>query len=213
MIVAVMKKAGRRVIAFHVALSAYGFWLPNDPRGSGSWYVGSASLYEKHGPATHVAGEQSVAGRPHDVRARRAAKRDLKYPPVRFTGVQALCIAKGFGEVAGRDGLVIHACAILPDHVHLVIARHARLSVELIMTKLKIEASRRLREQGLHPFQNQPEPDGNLPKIWARDGRHRFLWTPEQVFDRIAYVNQNPVKHGFKPQHWYFVLPFRPHRG
>jgi hypothetical protein len=65
-----------RVLAFHLVMGAYGFWLPNDPRGSGSRYVGSDQLF-RHGPATHVDGEQSVAKRPHDVAARRAAKRDL----------------------------------------------------------------------------------------------------------------------------------------
>jgi len=29
------------VIGFHVILTAYGFWLPNDPRGSWSEFVGA----------------------------------------------------------------------------------------------------------------------------------------------------------------------------
>jgi hypothetical protein len=29
------------VLAYHVVLGAYGFWLPNDPRGSWSDFVGS----------------------------------------------------------------------------------------------------------------------------------------------------------------------------
>ena len=27
---------GKVVIAYHVCICTYGFWLPNDPRGSGS---------------------------------------------------------------------------------------------------------------------------------------------------------------------------------
>ena len=54
------------VIAYHVIMGLYGFWLPNDPRGSGSDYVGSKDLYE-FGPATKVTGEQSVAKSEHDL--------------------------------------------------------------------------------------------------------------------------------------------------
>lgn len=33
------------VLASHVILGAYGFWLPNDPRGSWSTFVGAWDLY------------------------------------------------------------------------------------------------------------------------------------------------------------------------
>ena len=39
------------VIAYHLILSAYGFWLPNDERGSWSDFVRSYELYA-FGPAT-----------------------------------------------------------------------------------------------------------------------------------------------------------------
>ena len=39
--------------ASHVIFSAYGFWLPNDPRGSWSDFVGSWEL-QRFGPATKV---------------------------------------------------------------------------------------------------------------------------------------------------------------
>ena len=41
------------VIAYHVIYSMYGFWLPNDPRGSWSDFVGSWELF-RYGPATKV---------------------------------------------------------------------------------------------------------------------------------------------------------------
>lgn len=39
------------VIAYHLILTAYGFWLPNDPRGSGSETVRAGQL-TPFGPAT-----------------------------------------------------------------------------------------------------------------------------------------------------------------
>src|SRR4051794_32092208 len=82
---------------YHLIITAYGFWLPNDPRGSWSDFVGSWELY-KFGPVTPVTGKRSYAHDPHDVAMRLAAKRALKYPPVRFDALQRQLIVEGFAE-------------------------------------------------------------------------------------------------------------------
>lgn len=76
------------VIAYHLILSAYGFWLPNDERGSWSDFVRSYELYA-FGPATKAATRRSVAGRPFDPDRRNAMRRTLVRDPVTFTGRQA----------------------------------------------------------------------------------------------------------------------------
>ena len=38
-------RADRMILGSHVIFSAYGFWLPNDPRGSWSDFVGSWELF------------------------------------------------------------------------------------------------------------------------------------------------------------------------
>ena len=73
-------------IAYHVIITAYGFWLPNDPRGSYSDFVGSWELF-RYGPATKMTTRFSVAGRAHDRGLRLVAKRALKYPDVHFDGL------------------------------------------------------------------------------------------------------------------------------
>src|SRR5687767_13325297 len=122
------------VIAYHVIITAHGFWLPNDPRGSWSDFVGAWELF-KYGPATKVATHRSLARVPHDRELRLAAKRALKYPAVRFSRVQVASIAQGFARAIADSGYVIHACAIMPDHAHLVPARHER-TVERITSHL-----------------------------------------------------------------------------
>ena len=82
------------VLGSHVILSAYGFWLPNDPRGSWSDFVGAWELV-RFGRATRTHARRSVASQPHDRKAREAAKWALKYPPVQFTGLQARAIGLG----------------------------------------------------------------------------------------------------------------------
>jgi len=53
------------VRAYHVIFIAYGFWLPNDPRGSWSDYVRSWEIF-RHGPATKTDLRRSHARDEHD---------------------------------------------------------------------------------------------------------------------------------------------------
>src|SRR3954466_16424088 len=125
------------ILGSHVIFGAYGFWLPNDPRGSWSDFVGSWEL-RRYGPATKTDETRSLAARAHDQNQRLQAKLALRYPPVEFTGIQARAIGRGFAEYVERSGLTVWACAILPDHVHLVLARF-RLDVEQVVIQLKGE--------------------------------------------------------------------------
>lgn len=54
------------VLGYHVCFGAYGFWLPNDPRGSGSSHVWADHL-KPFGPATGLDDRsRSVARKDHD---------------------------------------------------------------------------------------------------------------------------------------------------
>ena len=102
------------ILATHVIISCYGFWLPNDPRGSWSDFVRSWELLIDFGPATRTTLRRSLARDPHDVRDRLAAKDSLHREPVVFTGIQALAVAHGFDEYIRRSRIVVHACSIMP---------------------------------------------------------------------------------------------------
>ena len=43
-----------KIRAYHLILTCYGFWLPNDPRGSWSDFVRSIELHRVGGPATKI---------------------------------------------------------------------------------------------------------------------------------------------------------------
>ena len=64
------------IVGYHVIFGMYGFWLPNDPRGSWSDFVGSWELF-RFGRATKTDERRSVAWRKHNHRQRAAAKRSL----------------------------------------------------------------------------------------------------------------------------------------
>lgn len=193
------------ILGYHIIFSAYGFWLPNDPRGSWSDTI---RVYEllKFGPATKVQTTRSVAHTQHDRTMRLAAKQTLKHRPVRFSGLQARAIARGFEIAAHEHGYIIYALAILPDHAHLVLGAHER-NIDDIARHLKAKATMQLSRESLHPFANDPRADGSFPSPWARNHWSPFIDSIEYLHKAIDYVNENPLRSGLKRQHWSIVHP------
>ncbi len=194
------------VLGYHVVMTAYGFWLPNDPRGSWSEIVRSWELL-RFGKASKVDTRRSVASVPHHQNARRAAKRALKYPPVHFSGVQAQAIGRGFAEFIARSGITVWACVILPEHAHLVIARHD-YPVERAVNLLKGQPTRQLIQEDVHPLAAHPTSTGHLSKMWGRGHWKVYLDSDSDIRRAIRYVQDNPAKEGKRPQRWSFVTPF-----
>jgi REP element-mobilizing transposase RayT len=194
-----------QVIAYHCVMSTYGFWLPNDPRGSNSLEVRAINL-KPFGPATTVTDtRRSVAGRTYDRATRLAAKKALVRQEVEFSGLQARSVGAGFGNRARSSMYRVYACSILPQHVHLVISRHW-YSIEQVGRLLRQSATAQLVADKLHPFKR--EPNGRLPSVWGQDFRKIFLFTVEDVLRAINYVENNPLKEGKPRQKWSWVVPF-----
>jgi hypothetical protein len=192
-------------------MTAYGFWLPNDPRGSWSDWVRQWELVA-YGKATKVSTRRSVAMRLHDRQERLAAKTALRFPAVHFTGRQALAVGTGFKRAITESGYVVHACSILPQHVHLVLARCARRA-EQVIAHLKARATQQLAAEGLHPLASFHEAGGTVPSPWARKGWPVFLEDDRRSLAAIDYVAKNPLREGKPPQRWSFVVPFVPRGG
>src|SRR2546423_632829 len=111
------------VLAYHAVFAAYGFWLPNDQRGSWSTEVWAPHL-KRFGEATKTTDRRSLASRPYDRNLRTEARESLLYPPVIFDDAQRDSIASGIADIANTLSLTILACSIMPDHVHIVPLRH-----------------------------------------------------------------------------------------
>jgi len=190
--------------AYHVVIGAYGFWLPNDPRGSWSEFVGAWELV-RFGQSTKSIDRIELT--PEQEHERRMAKRSLKYPAVQFTGAQAKGIGEAFGESSTKNNYSIWACAILPEHTHLVIARHT-IEVESIVNKLKGRATSKLISKNLHPFALIADTASPLPRMWARNMWKVYLDSEEAIYEAIQYVRDNPIKEGKPEQRWPWVRPF-----
>lgn len=189
---------------YHVIFGAYGYWLPNDPRGSWSDFVGAWELV-RFGRATKSIERQQLTAQQHH--EREVARRALKYPPVRFTGLQARAIGGGFVNAVEKSGFTIWACSILPEHVHLVIARHT-YKVEYIIGLLKGEATKQLRKEQLHPLAEFADAGGKLPTPWTSRGWKVYLDDEEALENAIRYVEENPLKEDKPRQMWNCVKPF-----
>ncbi|MCH8164218.1 MAG: transposase [Planctomycetes bacterium] len=194
------------VLAYHLILSAYGFWLPDDERGSWSQFVRAYEL-ARFGPATKTTTRRSVAHRRYDPIRRDAMLAALARKPVVFDGHQARAVARGLSDYAARSPVPIYACAVMPNHAHLVVGR-SRLLIERVCEQLKGAATAQLNREGRHPFAGQSYRNGRLPTPWARKGWWVFLDRAADIRRAIRYVNANPVRTGLRPQRWLFVTAY-----
>jgi len=104
-------------------------------------------------------------------------------------------LATSLGGVVAEQGYTVWACAVLSNHVHLVIRRHR--DDALTMWHRFADATRlRLREF--------PDVENNHP-VWSERPYKVFLSTPEAVRSCIGYVESNPEKEGLPPQEFEFV--------
>jgi len=186
------------ILAHHSIFSMYGFWLPNDPRGSGSDYIAAWELF-RYGPATKTTSRRSVAAAPHGRAGRLAAKGALHYPPVEIVGEQAVTIVAGFAQTCREGGYQVHACAVLPEHIHLVVGAHAR-SIRVIIGHMKSRATRLLKERGQWPGEGRP--------VWGAHGWNVRLEDARSVERAVRYVEDNPAKEGKQRQRWSLATPF-----
>jgi len=190
------------VLWYHLIISAYGFWLPNDPRGSWSDFVGAWELLKFGGP-TKVNEKRSYAHDPHDRERRRAAKDSLKYPPVRFDANQRRVISQGLERAMTEGAYDAYACCVGHDHAHFVIGRHQR-TIERISGHLKSKGSMSLRSAGCHPMVDYATGD-IIPSPWSDGSWSVFINDDKQARAAIDYVRRHPLKEGLPEQSWSFL--------
>src|SRR5712692_6941527 len=98
------------VIAYHLIWTAYGWWLPNDPRGSGSKEIASdiiAELGELHYGRKPVQPNGKLVREFYD----RAAT-ILKFPLLTFDEPARLLIGEAFADVIEECRYTCYGCAI-----------------------------------------------------------------------------------------------------
>ncbi|MBL8799398.1 MAG: transposase [Planctomycetia bacterium] len=184
------------VAGFHLIWTAYGWWLPNDPRGSSSTEIRVeriAELGELH------TGRKPI--QPPRVELRRfyaQARQVLKHPLLMFSDEAIKCIGAGFARVVAERKYTCYACAVMPDHVHVLIRKH-RDHAETMIANLQ-QGSRDLLIADGWRLATHP--------VWGGPGWKVFLYDRDDFVRIIDYIWQNPIKIGRPPQTWSFVKPY-----
>ena len=177
------------VIAYHVIFTTYGTWLPNDPRGSYSKEIYNDQLQMlgniKYGrqnptPVKNVLLKFWTAATPH-----------LIHPPFFIDDNSRPIIAAGFSKVAQRLNIRIIACAIMNDHVHLLILR-SKYRIEYVVNQLKGGATQALKLK---------------QTLWTRGCWKVFISDDETLLAAARYIQANPTFAGLPAQSWDFVTP------
>ncbi len=181
------------VIAYHLIWTGYGHWLPNDPRGSGSFVV-HADVLRDLGELHHGRRRVQPPGRVIREFYEEAELR-LHFPVLRFDSDQIDVIARAFAEVIAEQRYTCYACAIMPDHVHVCIRKHRDKSEQMVDL---------LQDKSRSWLIERPEIDSNH-QIWTGgDGWSVYLETPDDVRRTIRYIERNSRV----PQRWPFVTEY-----
>jgi REP element-mobilizing transposase RayT len=185
------------VIAYHLIWTAYGWWLPNDPRGSGSSSIRCdilAELGELH------QGRKRVQPAGKEVRRfYQQAAGLLAHPLLTFDEPARQEIAEAFQEVIIEQRYTCYACAIMPDHIHILMRKHKHQAEEMMELLRQVSRERLIatnKRAVTHP-------------TWTAGGGWKvFLEHPEEVRCTIGYIEKNPLPLGLSAQRWPFVTRY-----
>jgi REP element-mobilizing transposase RayT len=182
---AVSPREGLPIVAgHHLIWTVYGWWLPNDPRGSTSHEIRSASiasLGEIHYGRKRIQPSGRVMREFHD-----AARQVLKHPLLEISA-----------DEIRKHNYTCYACAILPDHVHLVIRKH-RDQAETMIEHLQDASRTAVQREGVRSTDHP---------VWGGPGWKVFLDSREDLERAIAYVRKN-LRGPQAGQSWPFVKPY-----
>jgi REP element-mobilizing transposase RayT len=184
------------VVGYHLIWTAYGWWLPNDPRGSSSHEIRVeriANLGELH------YGRKAQQPSSREIRQfYREARQVLNHELLPFADDEILLLAASFAAVIRERGYTCYACAVMPDHVHALLRKHRDRSEEMI-AHFQEKSQQVLKDVGRRPADHP---------VWGGPGWKVFLNRREDIERIVDYIRQNPIKAGRPQQRWPFVKEY-----
>lgn len=186
------------VAGYHLIWTVYGYWLPNDPRGSTSLEI-RVEVLKSLGDIHY--GRKLVQPSSNELRQFFAQAHDLlAHEVLTFDDDDIELVGSVLGEQIAKHGYTCYACAVMPDHVHILIRRHRDKAEQMI--QLFQEATRAAlvaagKRSPVHP-------------VWADGPGWKGFLNARPDFEReIEYIADNPRKIGRPRQQWPFVVPYR----
>ena len=183
----------RKLLGFHVIFSTYGYWLPNDPRGSWSDWIRNWELL-RFGPATKVETRESVAGVKHDAESRKLAKKSLAYSEVFLTWPAGFGGRRRFSH-RGRGGR-LRSTRLLDSCPSTSTWCWGRMrdNIDRIVGHLKARATQQLNRQGIHPLAAYRQADGTTPSPWCRNCWKVFIYSQRHLRDAIRVCGEQSAQ-------------------
>lgn len=144
-------------------------------------------------------GRKSVQPTPNVLRDfYKNAQPHIQHPIMWFEEGERIAIANSCRrEILGRR-LTCYACAILPNHAHLLVRVHKITGREMIEMLKLCSRTGLMIEAGFPPAH----------PVWSEDVADMYKFTPQQVRTTLRYICQNPSKHRLPQQQWDFVTPY-----
>jgi REP element-mobilizing transposase RayT len=116
----------------------------------------------------------------------------LDRDPVHFSAEQRRIVGESFTQVVERLQLVVHACAVMSNHVHILI-RRGKHTIEYLVNQLKGAAT--------HDLEMTETP-------WTRGtGWKVFLDDEDALPHVVRYIEANPRQARLPEQDWDFLFP------
>lgn len=184
------------VIAYHLIWTGYGWWLPNDLRGSTSRFLASDPLRDVG--EIHFGRKKVQPARRELMDFFERARERIDFPVLTLDDHAIEIIGTAFRSGVESQKYTCYACAVMRDHVHLVIRKHKHQAEEMI-NHLQRESHIALREAGWVDFEHP---------VWGGHGWKVFLDPPEDIRRTIKYVEDNPIPFRMPVQRWDFVTPY-----
>jgi REP element-mobilizing transposase RayT len=184
------------VIAYHLVWTGYAWWLPNDPRGSMSHCIANKDV--AHLGKSHY-GRRTIQPLSKTIRQFHDSVVDvLKYPLLKFNDEQIQWVAEGLNSAIKKSHYTCYACAIMPDHVHILIRKHRDKAEDMIQN---------IQSQSCLRISESDDIDINHP-IWTYGGWKGFLDSPTDIRRTILYIEDNPLNINRPRQEWSFVREY-----
>ena len=148
-------------VAYFISFTAYGTWLHGRDPGSVD--------------RDHNAYGMPVL--PPDPGRELAERTQLRDPPYLLDADRRAVVLATVREVVAHRRWRLWAVHVRTNHVHVVVS--AADKPEKVMADFKAYASRRLKDQLGEP---------SVRKRWTEHGSTRYLWTEDQVAEKVEYV-------------------------
>jgi len=126
------------------------------------------------------------------------ARDELKHPLLTLDDEDIKVVANSFAKVIEECRYTCYACAIMPDHVHVLIRKHREQAEAMIESLQEVTRDSLIaagKRASSHP-------------VWGGDGWKVFPYTQADFVRVIEYIRQNPIKAKRPTQHWSFVKKY-----